>query len=140
VAAASSTTVNLHALVSSFYRPDPGSGRTVIMADELNFPSDLYALAGQIALRGLDPRRDLRLVASRDGQTVEEEDVVAAMTEEVALVLLPSVLYRSGQLLDLEALTREAHHRGIPIGFDCSHSVGAIPHRFDEWGVDFASL
>ena len=78
------------------------------------------------------------LVPSRDGRTLDEDDLIAAMTDDVALVLLPSVLYRSGQLLDIARLTAAAHERGIPIGFDCAHSVGVVPHRFDEWGVDFA--
>ncbi len=60
------------------------------------------------------------------------------MGEDVALVLLPSVLYRSGQLLDIERLTRAAHDRGILIGFDCCHSVGSVPHQLHRWGVDFA--
>jgi kynureninase len=136
VVATGGTTVNLHALVATFYRPS--GRRRKILADELNFPSDLYALRGQIALRGGDGERDLVLVPSRDGRTIEEGDVVAAMTDEVALVLLPSVLYRSGQLLDVAGLTRAAAARGIPIGLDCSHSVGALPHRLHAWGVDFA--
>ncbi|MFP4051670.1 MAG: aminotransferase class V-fold PLP-dependent enzyme, partial [Thermoplasmata archaeon] len=68
----------------------------------------------------------------------DEERIVEHMTDDVALILLPSVLYHSGQLLDMPYLTEEAHKRGIPIGFDCSHSVSAIPHEFDEWDVDFA--
>jgi kynureninase len=60
------------------------------------------------------------------------------MTDEVALALLPSVLYRSGQLLDIARLTAAAHERGIAIGFDCDHSAGSVPHRFDADGVDFA--
>jgi len=130
------TTVNLHALVSTFYQPE--GARRKILADELNFPSDLYALASQIRLRGGDPSEDLVLVESRDGRTIEEDDIVDAMTGEIALILLPSVYYRSGQLLDMERLTREANARGIPIGFDCSHSAGVVPHRFHDWGVDFA--
>lgn len=130
------TTVNLHALVATFYQPS--GRRTKILADALNFPSDLYALQSQLLLRGYDPAEHLILVESRDGRTIEEEDLVAAMTDEVALVLLPSVLYRSGQLLDMERLTAEAHRRSIPIGFDCSHSAGAIPHRLHDWKVDFA--
>jgi len=130
------TTVNLHALVATFY--EPKGGRRKILADELNFPSDLYALAAQIRLRGGDPDEDLILVRSRDGRFIEEDDVVEAMTDEVALALLPSVYYKSGQLLDMGRLTGEARSRGIPIGFDCSHSVGVVPHHFDEWGVDFA--
>lgn len=130
------TTVNLHALVATFY--EPKGERRKILADELNFPSDLYALASQIKLRRGDPSEDLILVESRDGRIIEEDDIVDAMTDEVALILLPGVYYKSGQLLDMERLTREANIRGIPIGFDCSHSVGVVPHKFNEWGVDFA--
>src|SRR5918994_3928622 len=131
-----STTVNLHNLVATFYRP--AGERRQIVATALDFPSDVYALGSQIALKGGDPACDLVLVPSRDGRTVAEADIVAAMTDEVALVMLPSVLYRSGQLLDMAWLTAAAHERGITIGWDCAHSVGAVPHRFDDWGVDFA--
>jgi kynureninase len=130
------TTVNLHALVSTFYKPK--GKRRKILADELNFPSDLYALSAQVRLRGGDPDKDLVLVKSRDRLLVEEDDIVEAMTDEVQLALLPSVYYRSGQLLDMARLTREARRRGILIGFDCSHSVGVVPHRLSEWGADFA--
>ncbi|NGQ96176.1 kynureninase [Brevibacillus sp. SYP-B805] len=131
-----STTTNLHQLVATFYQP--AGKRTKILADELNFPSDIYALQSQIRLRGLDPADHLIRVKSRDGRFLQEEDIIAAMTDEVALVVLPTVLYRSGQLLDIERLTAEAHERGIPIGFDGCHSVGAIPHQFHAWDVDFA--
>jgi kynureninase len=130
------TTVNLHALVATFYRPS--GRRRRIVATALDFPSDVYALASQILLRGGDPTVDLVLVPSRDGRTIAEADIVAAMSDEVALVVLPAVLYRSGQLLDLAGLTAAAHARSIVIGFDCAHSVGVVPHRFDDWGVDFA--
>jgi kynureninase len=69
---------------------------------------------------------------------VSEDEIIGLMTESVALVHLPSVLYRSGQLLDVERLTAAAHERRIAIGFDCSHSVGVVPHRFDDGEVDFA--
>ena len=130
------TTINLHALVATFYKPE--GKRKKILADELNFPSDLYALAAQIRLRGGDPDEDLILVESRDGLIIEEEDIIGAMSGEVALALLPSVYYRSGQLLDMAGLASEARKRDIPLGFDCSHSVGVVPHHFDDWGVDFA--
>lgn len=129
-------TVNIHALVSSFYQP--AGARVKILADSLNFPTDLYALQGQLKLRGRDPGRDLVLVPSPDGRTLDERTIVDLMTEEVALVFLPSVLYRSGQLLDVAYLAAAARERGIPLGLDCSHSAGAVVHRLDEWGVDFA--
>ena len=132
----SSNTVNLHNLIATFFRPD--GTRNKILIDELNFPSDRYAVDSQLRLHGLDPETHAVVVRSRDGRTLEEEDIVKAMTEDIALAILPSVLYRSGQLLDLEYLTEEAHKRGIPVGFDCCHSVGAVPHKFSEWGVDFA--
>jgi len=136
VVIAGSTTINLHTLVATFYNPE--GRRRIILADELNFPSDIYALAAQIRLKGGDPDEDLVLVGSRDGRTIDEGDIIDAMTDEVSLALLPSVYYRSGQLLDIERLTTAAHERGIPIGFDCSHSVGVVPHSLDKWGVDFA--
>ncbi|KEO83518.1 kynureninase [Tumebacillus flagellatus] len=131
-----STTVNLHQLVATFYRPE--GKRTKILADELNFPSDIYALQSQVLLKGLNPEEHLVQVKSRDGRTIDEDDIIATMTDEIALILLPAVLYRSGQLLDMERLTKEAHRRGIVIGFDCCHSIGSVPHRFSEWGTDFA--
>lgn len=136
VVATGTTTVNQHNLVSTFYHPS--DRRRKIVATELDFPSDIYALQSQILLHGGDPDHDLIRVASRDGRTIDESDIIAAMTEDVALVLLPSVLYRSGQLLDIERLSAAARERGIIAGFDCAHSIGAVPHRFDDWGVDFA--
>jgi kynureninase len=136
VVVSASTTVNLHTLVATFFNPT--GRRRKIVATALDFPSDIYALQSQIRLRGGDPETDLISVPSRDGRLIEEEDIIAALTDEVALVLLPGVYYRSGQLLDLERLTAEAHARGIPIGVDGCHSVGLVPHEFDRWGTDFA--
>lgn len=131
-----STTVNLHQLVSTFYKPE--GKRTKILADELNFPSDIYALQSQLRIHGYDPDSHLVRVKSRDGRFLDEDDIIEAMTDEIALVVLPTVLYRSGQILDMGRLTRAAHERGILIGFDGCHSIGAIPHSFSDWGVDFA--
>ncbi|MGH9175502.1 MAG: kynureninase [Vicinamibacterales bacterium] len=128
-------TVNLHQLIATFYQPT--GKRRKIIATALDFPSDIYAMQAHIRQHGGDPDTDLVRVESRDGRIVEEDDIIAAMTDEVALALLPSVLYRSGQLLDIERVTRAANERGIPIGWDCAHSAGAVPHKFSEWGVDF---
>ena len=136
IAVTGSTTVNLHQLLSTFF--DPALPRKVILADALNFPSDAHALSSHLRQRGLDPATHLREVASRDGRTLREDDIIAAMTPDVQLVLLPAVLYMSGQWLDTARLTREAHARGLLIGWDCSHSIGAVPHAFDREGADFA--
>ena len=130
------TTVNQHALTATFYTPE--GARRKIVGTALDFPSDIYALQSLIRLHGGDPEQELTLVPSDDGRTIAEDAIVAALGEDVALALLPAVLYRSGQLLDIPRLAAAAHERGIPLGFDCAHSIGAVPHRFDEWGVDWA--
>ncbi|TCP21729.1 kynureninase [Scopulibacillus darangshiensis] len=131
-----STTTNIHQMVATFY--EPKGKRTKILADDLTFPTDIYALQSQVKLKGYDPDTHFVQVKSRNGQTLEEDDIIEAMTDEIALILLPSVLYRSGQILDMKRLTEEAHKRGIVIGFDLCHSIGAIEHNLDEWNVDFA--
>ena len=136
VIATGSTTTNLHQLVSTFYHPS--GTRTKIVADELNFPSDIYALKSQIRIHGLDPDEQLIRVKSEDGLTLDENKIIEAMTEDVALIVLPSVLYRSGQVLDMKTLTQAAKERGIAIGFDLSHSIGAVTHELHDWDVDFA--
>lgn len=137
VVAAGSTTVNIHALISSFYRP---SGRkTKILADALNFPSDIYALKSQLMLRGYDPETNLVTVQPGPDFSLSEEKVIEAMKPDIALVFLPSVLFRTGQLIDIPLLASEAAKRGILFGLDCSHSAGAVPHEFDRQGVDFAT-
>lgn len=136
VVATGTTTQNLHALMATFYAP--AGRRTKVLADELNFPSDIFALQSQVRLRGLDPAEHLVLVKSRDGRLLEEDDVIAAMTGDVAVMMLPSAFYRNAQLMDVERLTRAAHERGILAGFDLSHSIGVAPHELDRWDVDFA--
>lgn len=130
------TTVNIHTLIGTFY--DPFKGRKKIIVDELDFPTDHYAIKAQMRLKEVDPEENLIVVESRDGRTIDEEDVVDRMEEDVAIVFLPSVLYRSGQLLDIEYITEEAHKRDILAGFDLAHSIGVCPHKLDEWEVDFA--
>lgn len=66
-----STTTNLHQLAATFYRPE--GKRTKILADELNFPSDIYALQSQLLLHGYDPDEHLIQVQSEDGRTIDED-------------------------------------------------------------------
>ena len=136
VIATGSTTTNLHQLAATFYKPS--GTKTKILADELNFPSDIYALKSQLALKGFNPDEHLVQVKSRDGRFLNEDDIIEAMTEDVALIVLPGVLYRSGQILDMEKLTKAANEKGIPIGFDLCHSIGAVEHALHDWGADFA--
>lgn len=130
-----STTTNLHQLMATFFKPTAAKNK--ILADELNFPSDLYAIQSQLAVHGL-PKDHMKLVASANGQTLTTEAIIAAMTDDVAVAVLPAVLYRSGQVLDLQAITEAAHERNIIVGFDLCHSIGAIPHQLHDIGADFA--
>jgi len=130
------TTINLHQLLATLY--EPRSSRNVLVADGLIFPSDRYALQSHLKSHGLEPQTHLRFVPSRDGYTLSEDDIVAAMTDDVQMVLLPSVVYHSGQLLDISRLAQESRRRGVILGIDCSHSIGVVPHRFADDGVDFA--
>ncbi|MFN2363709.1 MAG: kynureninase [Halarsenatibacteraceae bacterium] len=129
-----STTLNIHQLLASFYQPE--GSRKKILVDELNFPSDIYAVKSQLAQYGNES--ELIVVESRDGKTLEEDDIIAAFNDEIAVALLPTVLYQSGQLLDVERLTEAAHKHEIIIGFDLAHSVGILPHDLSGAGVDFA--
>jgi kynureninase len=137
VVLANSTTVNIHTLVGTVL--DECEGRKVVV-DDLDFPTDHYAIRAQFRQRGIDPDEALVVVESRDGRTVEEADVEDALAahDDVAALFMPSVLYRSGQLLDVERLTEAAHEAGALAGFDLAHSVGVVPHELDAHGVDFA--
>jgi len=136
VVATGGTTINLHQVVATLYRPS--GERHALVTDELDFPSDLHALRGAVLLRGQDPDRSLRLIRPRDGRMLDEASIQAALQEDVAVVLLSHVLYKSGQLLDAASITRAARERGILVGWDLSHSVGAVPVALEAWGADFA--
>lgn len=134
VLATNSTTTNIHQTVRTLYKPTKDKYK--ILVDDLNFPSDIYAC--QSVLEDYGYEDGLVKVPSKDGHTLETEKIIKRMDESIALILLPAVLYRSGQILDMEKLTKCAHDKGIIIGFDLCHSIGAIPHELSDWGVDFA--
>lgn len=131
-----SITSNIHQALATFYKPT--KERYKIIVDELNFPTDIYAVKSMIELKGYKVEDVLVEVKSRDGRTICEEDIISKMNEDVALILLPSVLYRSAQLLDMARLTNEAHKHGSIIGWDLAHSIGVVPHDFKKIDPDFA--
>lgn len=136
VTVCTNTTINIHQGVATFYHPTPE--RHKIVMDDLNFPTDRYAVYSQIKLHGYDPEEALKIVESKDGKYIDEEAVLAALTDDVCMVILPSVLYRSAQLLDMERITKAAHAKGIYVGWDLCHSIGAVPHDFKKIAPDFA--
>ena len=115
----------------------PWGKRTKILCDSQIFSSDRYAVEAQIRLKGQDPDDDL-ILAGIGNPIISEDEIIDWMSEEVALIFLPSVVHSTGQLLDMERLAAEAAKRGIPIGFDLSHSAGVVPCKLHDWGVDFA--
>ena len=131
-----STTLNLHQLLATLYRPTQGRWR--VLCDPYNFPSDLYAVQSHLRLRGFEPKEALRYAPATDEFFLDEQAILDAMDETIALAVLPSVLFTSGQRLDMERLTRGAKEKGVMIGFDLAHSIGLMPHDLDKWAVDFA--
>ncbi|MEY2881508.1 MAG: kynureninase [Verrucomicrobiota bacterium] len=133
------TTANLHQLLATLFDPRH-STRRVLLGDALNFPSDAYALASHLRLRGLDPAAHLRRIPSRDGRVLRLDDLLENLAApDVQLAVLPAVVFTSGQLLDVATLTRKARARGVLIGWDLSHSIGAVPHALGGAdGPDFA--
>lgn len=136
VTTANSTTVNLHQLLSTLYRPT--GPKRKILVDETIFCSDLYAIQSHLRLRGLDPVGDLIIVPTVDRVLLAEETLAQRMADDVVFAVLPSVVYHTGQLLDMQRLVEEARRRDIVIGFDCSHSIGCVPHELSRWGADCA--
>jgi kynureninase len=122
-----STTVLLYKLVRAAVAARPG--RTEILIDRDNFPTDRYVLEGIAAECGLT----LSWIGTGD---VTPDRVV--VTENTALVVLSQVSYRSGFLADVPAITAIAHAAGALILWDLCHSVGVVPTQLDDWGVDLA--
>jgi kynureninase len=135
-----SLTVNLHSMLGTFYAPNGDRRRIVIEADV--FPSDRYAVMGEVRAHGLDPDDAVVILAPRpDERHLRTDDVTGFLRTEgasVAVVLLSAVDFRTGALLDIPAITAAAHDAGAHMGWDLAHAVGNVPLRLHDWDVDFA--
>jgi kynureninase len=135
-----SLTVNLHLMMASFYRPVRERNR--ILLEVHAFPSDDYALESQANVHGFDPAEALvRLRPSEGKDTITTEDVAEVLEREgqsIALVLLPGVQYYTGQLFDIETITRLAQAKGCVVGWDLAHAAGNVVLHMHDWNVDFA--
>ncbi|BBB12276.1 kynureninase [Sphingopyxis sp. FD7] len=102
--------------------------RTVILSEATNFPTDVYMMQGIEAFSG----------GRVKALTVAPEEVVDALNDDVAVLLLTQVHYKSGRVRDMAAITRAAHDAGALIVWDLSHSAGAIPVDLNGANADFA--
>lgn len=126
VVCADSTSVNVFKVLSAALALRPG--RSTILSEEGNFPTDLYVAEGLAHL--LERGHRLRLVP--------KSDVRSALDGDTAVLLLAHVDYRSGEKHDLAAVTRAGHQAGALVAWDLAHSVGAMPVDLAAAGADFA--
>jgi len=135
-----SLTVNLHLMMTSFYRPT--ATRHKILMEGAAFPSDQYALKSQIRFHGFDAASCLVELRPRNGEScMREEDMQLLIDREgesIALILLGGVNYVTGQAFDISGISSAGHKKGCVVGFDLAHAAGNIPLRLHDWGPDFA--
>ncbi|HEX6470979.1 MAG TPA: kynureninase [Streptosporangiaceae bacterium] len=132
VVVSDSTTVNLYKLAVAAIDARPG--RSVIVTDDDNFPTDRYVLEGVAAQRGLV----LRMVHTDIDQGATPDALRAAIDDDTALVCLSHVAYRSGALADMAEVNELAHGRGALVLWDLCHAAGAVPVELDATGADLA--
>lgn len=134
-------TVNLHLLMVSFYRPE--GKRYKIICEEKAFPSDQYMISSQVRFHGFDPEDAIVEIKKRDGKhKFRTEDILSKIDEvgeECALVLIGGVNYYTGQVMDMDTITKAGHKVGAFVGWDLAHAAGNIELKLSEWNVDFAA-
>ncbi|MBO0744470.1 MAG: kynureninase, partial [Candidatus Dormibacteraeota bacterium] len=125
VVVSDSTTVDLYKLTVAALDAQPGRRAVVIQPDD--FPTDRYVATGLTSSPGVEVRQ------------VEPDRLAGALDDQVALVLLSHVGYRTGRLLDMRELTRAAHDAGALVLWDLCHSAGAVPVELGACDVDLAA-
>jgi kynureninase len=129
VVAGDTTSVNVAKALHAGLRLNPD--RRVVLSDDGNFPTDLYVAQGLLAALG---GHELRVVAPDDVEGV----LAGAGGDDVAVLMLTHVDYRTGRMHDMAGLTALAHERGALAMWDLAHSAGAVPVDLDAWDVDLA--
>jgi len=140
IAVMNSLTANLHFLLTSFYTPT--LKRFKILMEDGAFPSDAIAVRSHIKFHNLTNDGALILVKPRDGEyLIREEDLFSLIKEhgeEIALIFLGGVNYFTGQVFDMDKITKLGHSFGCMVGFDLAHGAGNLKLKLNEWGPDFA--
>lgn len=135
IAVTECVTTNVHQVIGTFFKPT--KCRYKIIVDDINFPTDRYAVDGQVRLKGLDPDEVVKVVKAKKNY-IDEDDVINAMTEDVQMVFLPTVYYRTAQIVNMKKVTEAAKKRGIVVGWDLCHAIGAIEIDLKSLDADFA--
>jgi len=136
-----SLTTNLHLLMVSFYQPT--KNRFKIICEAKAFPSDQYVLESQARVHGFDPDEAIIEICPREGEEIiRNEDVIDKIREcgaQLALVMIGGVNYYTGQVFDMENITKAGHEVGAMVGWDLAHAAGNLVLKLHEWDVDFAA-
>lgn len=136
-----SLTVNLHLLLTSFYRPQ--AARTKLLMEKPAFPSDIYCVESHLRSRGIDPDEHVVMVAPDSGEDcLRTEAILEAIDlhgDRLATVMMGGVNFLTGQALDMKAITEAGHRAGAIVGFDLAHAAGNIPLQLHDWDVDFGA-
>jgi kynureninase len=132
--------VNLHLMLTSFYKPK--GSRTKILIEKDVFPSDRYAVESHIEWHGLSVEENLIYIErSKYSETVDKESIkqiIEEQGEEIALIMIGGVNYYTGQLFNLSQITEWGHSKGCMVGFDLAHAAGNVPLALHDANVDFA--
>jgi len=134
-----SLTTNLHLLMVSFYRPQ--KKRYKIVIEKGAFPSDRYAVLSQLSLHGYDETGLIEVEPRPGSSTIHNEDflkVIEEKGEEIALILLGSVQYYTGQVFDIPNIIKKGHEQGCIVGLDLAHAIGNVCLNLHDWNADFA--
>lgn len=132
-------TSNLHFMMVSFYQPT--AKRYKILMEGGAFPSDQYAVESQVKFHGYGEEAIVEVFPREGEHTLRTEDILAAIEQhqdELALVLFAGLQYYTGQVFDMQAITKAGHAAGAKVGFDLAHAAGNVPLKLHDWGVDFA--
>jgi kynureninase len=138
------TSVNFYQLCVAAIKARPG--RKTVIIDAANFPTDRFILAGiaeQFGLNLITLNNDGTggpgaVDVDADCEMITPEILERFMNDDVALVTLQVIHYRSGSRPQVKAITDLVRHHGGLVVWDASHAAGAIDIQFDEWGVDLA--
>ncbi len=135
-----SLTTNLHLMMVSFYQPTKTKYKIVVESDA--FPSDKYAVESQLKFHGFDPKDGLILWKPRKGEELcrfeDLEEIMKNHGDEIALLMIGSTNYYTGQSFPLKKITELGHNYGCMVGFDLAHGAGNIQPNLHDTGPDFA--